>query len=94
MKTVSERIAGPRAALLAFLGQLFPTAALISAKGMVFDADYRHLSYDVGACTRAAEAAGFRGVYSVELWAPDYFPPDPFRAARTMLDEIASNLHP
>lgn len=77
---------------IAFLQKILPFAALISAKGMEFDADYRHTSYDVSACVRAAEAAGFTGIYSIELWAPSYTPPDPFRAALAMRDEIARHL--
>lgn len=77
---------------IAFLQKILPFAALVSAKGMEFDADYRHTSYDVGACVRAAESAGFTGIYSIELWAPSYTPPDPFRAVRTMGDEITRHL--
>jgi len=76
----------------AFLSKLLPHAALISAKGMVFDADYRHQTYDVGACVRLAEAAGFTGIYSVELWAPNYAPEDPVRAIRSMVQTIAANI--
>jgi sugar phosphate isomerase/epimerase len=77
---------------VAFLQRILPFAALISAKGMEFDADYRHTSYDVGACVRASEAAGFTGIYSIELWAPNYTPPDPFRAVLAMRDEISRHL--
>lgn len=77
---------------IAFLQRILPFAALVSAKGMEFDADYRHLSYDVGACVRASEAAGFTGIYSIELWAPNYTPPDPFRAVRAVSGEISRHL--
>jgi hypothetical protein len=77
---------------VAFLNQILPSAYLISAKGMEFDADYRHTSYDIGACVRVAEAAGFRGIYSIELWAPKYIPPDPARAVKTVTDIIIANL--
>ncbi len=73
---------------IAFLAPLFPLAELISAKGMEFDGDYRHVSYDIGACVRAAEDTGFRGIYSVECWAPKYLPPDPFRAVQAVADLI------
>lgn len=76
----------------AFLKRLFPYAHLVSAKGMVFDADYRHQTYDVAASVRLGEAAGFKGVYSVELWAPNYYPPDPFRAIGQMIRIIAENI--
>jgi type 1 glutamine amidotransferase/sugar phosphate isomerase/epimerase len=75
-----------------FLSQILPFAHLISAKGMDFDTGCRHTSYDIGACVRAAEAAGFRGIYSVELWAPKYIPPDPIRAVKTVVETIRRNL--
>lgn len=77
---------------IAFLSSMFPLADLISAKAMEFDKNYRHITYDLGACVRAAEAGGFKGIYSVECWAPNYFPPDPFRAVTSAAREIGSNL--
>ena len=76
----------------AFLEKLFPYAHLVSAKGMVFDEQYRHLTYDVGASVEQGEAAGFEGIYSVELWAPNYYPPDPNRAVKQMIQTIAASL--
>jgi sugar phosphate isomerase/epimerase len=75
-----------------FLNQILPFAHLISAKGMEFDADGRHTTYDLGACVRAAEAAGFTGIYSIELWATNYLPPDPVRAVKTVAQLIRQNL--
>ncbi|MCX7887476.1 MAG: hypothetical protein N3B01_09530, partial [Verrucomicrobiae bacterium] len=77
---------------VAFLNQILPYAFLISAKGMEFDADYRHTSYDVAACVRAAEQAGYKGIYSIELWSPKYIPPDPVRAVRALADIITRNI--
>lgn len=77
---------------LAFLSSMFETADLISAKGMEFDDRYRHTSYEIGACVRAAEAAGFKGIYSVECWAPKYVPPDPFRAVTAVAASIRENI--
>lgn len=77
---------------LAQLERILPAAALISVKGMEFDAEYRHLSFDVGACVRATEAAGFTGIYSVELWSPRYIAPEPERAIRTIADIIEHEL--
>jgi sugar phosphate isomerase/epimerase len=74
---------------IADLSLLFPKLELVSAKGLHFDADYRHVDYDIGAIVRATEAAGFRGIYSIELWADQNPPDDPVRAAHTMLDTIA-----
>lgn len=75
---------------VAYLNQILPFADLISAKGMEFDEDYRHISYDAGACVRAAEAAGFKGIYSVELWSPKYLAPDPVRAIQAMIQILES----
>jgi sugar phosphate isomerase/epimerase len=77
----------------AFLKKLLPYAHLISAKGMAFDELNRHTSYDVAACVRLAESCGFRGVYSIELWAPKgYYPANPIAAARSMMKTISENL--
>ncbi len=76
----------------AFLKQLLPFAELISAKGMVFDEQYNHLSYDVGACVKLAEAQGFRGIYSIELWDRSYQAPDPIQAIKQMADIITGQL--
>lgn len=75
-----------------FLNQILPFAHLISAKGMEFDTGGRHTTYDLGACVRAAEAAGFTGIYSVELWSTSYLPPDPVRAVKTVAELIRQNL--
>ncbi len=82
--TIAERVG--------FLNKILPLAGLISAKGMEFDADGGHTSYDIAACTRAAEAAGFKGIYSVELWAPNYVPPDPFAAVKAVAGILAKEL--
>jgi hypothetical protein len=48
-------------ARIAFLSSKVPLADLISAKAMEFDADYRHITYDLGACVRAGTAAIWPG---------------------------------
>jgi sugar phosphate isomerase/epimerase len=75
-----------------FLNRILPFADLISAKGMEFDANGGHKSYDIAACVRAAEAAGFKGIYSVELWAPNYVPPDPFAAVKVVAEVVVTAL--
>jgi L-ribulose-5-phosphate 3-epimerase UlaE len=75
-----------------FLKQLLPFAELVSAKGMVFDKHYNHLSYDVGACVQLAEAKGFRGIYSIELWDRSYQVPDPILAIKQMTAIITGQL--
>jgi sugar phosphate isomerase/epimerase len=77
---------------VAFLNEILPFAYLISAKGMEFDAEYRHTSFDLPACVRAAEQAGFKGIYSIELWSPKYYPPDPVQAVRAFTELITANL--
>ncbi len=76
----------------AFLSKLFPWAHLVSAKGMVFDRQYRHQSYDIGRCVRLGESLGFSGVYSVEQWSRNYIPADPFRAVQAIISEVAGAL--
>ncbi|HWI86666.1 MAG TPA: TIM barrel protein, partial [Sphingomonas sp.] len=81
--TTSERIAD--------LALLFPTLALVSAKGIAFDTAYRHVGYDIAPLVKASEAAGFRGIYSVELYPArgSMPPPDALLAARSLVATIA-----
>jgi sugar phosphate isomerase/epimerase len=76
------------------LAKLDPYLALVSAKGLHFDEAWRHVDYDIGALTRATEAGGFHGIYSVELWVTDKLPADPVEAAKSVRDTIAANLKP
>lgn len=42
---------------------------IVSAKGLVFDPEtYAHTSFDAARLARDAEASGFKGVYSIELY--------------------------
>lgn len=44
-------------------------AHIVSAKGQLFDPEtYAHTSFDVARLVREAEATGFKGVYSIELY--------------------------
>jgi sugar phosphate isomerase/epimerase len=79
-------------ARLADLSKMFPYLAMVSAKGMHFDKDYRHLDYPISPLVRATEATGFRGIYSIELYAEPDHPEDPVAAARTMIAEIVPEL--
>ncbi len=74
------------------LESLFPFAYLVSAKGMWFDEQMRHLLYDIGACVRIGEAAGFRGIYSAEYWDPERRPYDPLRVVRRIITLIDENI--
>jgi len=78
--------------MIADLAPTFPTLGLISAKAQEFDENYNHKNWDIGALVRATEDAGFRGIYSIELWETRNPPPDPVRAAKAVRDIIAANL--
>jgi sugar phosphate isomerase/epimerase len=65
-----------------------PVTHIVSAKGLVFDPDtYAHTSYDVPRLVREAEATGFRGVYSVELYNTPA-PADTNRAVAAFISAI------
>lgn len=69
-----------------------PYTHLVSAKGEVFDeTTYEHTSFDIGRLVRNAEAGGFGGVYSIELWATPA-PKDTARAVRSFMRTIAENM--
>jgi sugar phosphate isomerase/epimerase len=76
---------------VADIQRMMPYVDLVSAKGVDFDENNRHISFDQAALVRAAEAGGYRGLYSVDLFAnPE--PKDPVGAARTMVATIQDNL--
>lgn len=80
-------------ARIADLRAMFPGLGLVSAKGTRFDGEYRHIPYDIGAIVRATEASGYRGIYSVELFAfGKDMPEDPIRAVKSMIGAITANL--
>ena len=69
-----------------------PYVFIVSAKGLTFDeATYQHLEYDVGRIVRNAEAGGYRGVYSIELWNTPA-PHDTDRAVRAFMQSISDNM--
>jgi len=75
-----------------FLKKLYPYAHLVSAKGMYFDEEGNHLTYDIGGCVRFAEANGFKGIYSAEQWSPKPIRVDDLTASRRIIQEIVRNL--
>ena len=77
---------------IADISKLFPYIDIVSAKGMHFDKDNKHVEYPIEPLVRASEAAGFRGVYSVELYAEPDYPADTVAAAKGMVAAIASSL--
>ena len=84
--------ADTEAGRIADLAKLFPFADLVSAKGLHFDANYKHREYAFAPIARAMEAAGYKGIYSVELYAEPDSPADPTAACRAVLAEIAPEL--
>jgi sugar phosphate isomerase/epimerase len=81
---IEEKIAGLR--------PMFPWLGFVSAKAEEFDDQYHHTSWDIGPLVRATEDAGYRGIYSIELWNTKNPPADTARAARTVRDAIVANL--
>ena len=69
-----------------------PYVHIVSAKGTVFDENsYEHTAFDVGRLVRNAEAGGFRGLYSIELyWTPA--PKDTDAAVRSHIKAITDNI--
>jgi sugar phosphate isomerase/epimerase len=79
-KTDAERVADCQ--------KMMPYVDLVSAKGNVFDENYRHTAYDQAALVRAEEAWGYRGLYSIDLADTK----DPVLASRSMIATIQGNL--
>jgi sugar phosphate isomerase/epimerase len=80
---------------MAALKKLFgPKLALVSAKGVAFDAQFKPTKYDYGALVKATEDSGYRGIYSIEMWPdPGEQPPsDPIAAAKVMKELTLANL--
>lgn len=73
------------------LSLLNPWLDFVSAKAVDFNEAYAHTSFDLGEIVAATEGSGYRGVYSVELWA-DTPPADPVRAVAAVLEVVNSRL--
>jgi sugar phosphate isomerase/epimerase len=73
------------------IGRLMPFTYLVSAKSVEFDTVGNHVTFDQAKLVQAAEASGYRGTYSIELYGPKP-PPDPVAAARHVASTIAANL--
>ncbi|MEE4454190.1 sugar phosphate isomerase/epimerase family protein [Novosphingobium resinovorum] len=78
-------------ARLADLALLTPRLGLVSAKGLHFDGAGTHVEYPFAPLVAATEAAGYRGLYSIELFTTDA-PPDPLPAIRAMIAGIENAL--
>jgi sugar phosphate isomerase/epimerase len=67
-------------------------AHIVSAKGLVFDPEtYAHTSFDVARLVRDAEATGFKGVYSIELYN-NPAPADTDRAVMSFIKTITGDM--
>jgi len=74
------------------LSKLFPYTHLCSAKKLDFDDNNKHTSYDIVPIVKAMEAAGFKGVYSIEFFTENKPPKDVVAAAKDTIKEIAANI--
>jgi L-ribulose-5-phosphate 3-epimerase len=67
-------------------------AHIVSAKGQLFDPEtYAHTTFDVARLAREAEATGFQGVYSIELYNTPA-PADTDRAVWSMIRSIVGEM--
>ena len=73
------------------LSKLFPYVHLVSAKELDFDENNKHASYDVLPIIKATEAAGFKGVYSIEFYSSKP-PKDVVAAAKDLVNALAANI--
>ncbi len=71
---------------------MFPYIDLVSAKGLHFNAAYNHVEYPIAPIVAATEAFGFKGVYSIELYAEPDPPADTDAAVASMIRAIAPGL--
>jgi sugar phosphate isomerase/epimerase len=74
------------------LAKVMPHARLVSAKAVSFDSNYEHTSYDFDKCIKLAEQAGFKGIYSVEQWAPGFQDIDYDKVASWMIEHVKKNI--
>ncbi|WP_221031918.1 sugar phosphate isomerase/epimerase family protein [Actomonas aquatica] len=79
-------------ARFAALEKILPYAYLISAKAVRFDAEGHHQPYDFDRCVQMAEAAGFKGIYSVEQWDRTDHDMDYEKVADWLLTHVSQNL--
>lgn len=82
----------PTATMYASLAKILPYAGLISAKAMNFNADMEHVSYDFDKCVQMTEKAGFKGIYSVEQWSPDFQDIDYATVGDWLIKHVKNNI--
>jgi sugar phosphate isomerase/epimerase len=80
--SIDARVAG--------LSKLFPQLELVSAKELDFDDQNRHVNYDVVPIIKATEAAGYKGIYSIEFYGKP--PKDTVAAAKDMIAALSANI--
>jgi sugar phosphate isomerase/epimerase len=76
----------------ASLEKIMPYAYFISAKAMNFNDRLEHISYDFDRCVKLAEQHGFKGIYSVEQWSPQYQDINYEKIGDWLIDHVKSNL--
>jgi sugar phosphate isomerase/epimerase len=74
------------------LAKVLPHAYLVSAKAISFNNNYEHTSYDFDKCIKMSEKAGFKGIYSVEQWAPGFQDIDYAKVADWMIEHVKNNI--
>lgn len=80
---------------IAALTRMLPVTALVAIKGVALTAQDTEGEYDMAALVRAAEASGYRGVYSIELFSYVMeMPLDPVSEVLLVADTIRSALRP
>lgn len=82
----------PKDSMFASLEKILPYAGLISAKAMNFNGNMEHVSYDFDRCVQITEKAGFKGVYSVEQWSPDFQDIDYAKVGDWLIQHVAANI--
>jgi len=82
----------PVATAMASLEKIMPYAYLISAKAMKFNDQIEHVSYDFDQCVQLAERMGFKGIYSVEQWSPEYQAIDFEKVADWLVKHVRDNI--
>jgi L-ribulose-5-phosphate 3-epimerase len=75
---------------VAALSKLFPYLELVSAKNLNFDDNNKHVDYDVVPIIKAHEAAGYKGIYSIEFYGKP--PKDTVAAAKDMIAALTANI--
>ena len=82
----------PVKSMFASLEKIMPYAYLISAKVMKFNEQMQHTSYDFDKCVQLAEQHGFKGIYSVEQWSPEFQEADYEKIGDWLIEHVKNNI--